>query len=518
MKKPISFLKKSKLILMILLCCFALCGCKSTEYKDAVSLFEAGDYSGAIEKFTSLGNYKDSDELLKAARYEEAVRLYEAQNYAEAEIAFKALDDYKDSRQLMLAARKENDYTAAKKLYEQENYAEAAAAFSALGDYKDSMELQKAAQIEADYITAKELYKAQNYDEAILAFSALGDYKDSSECITKAETEKKYVDLFGYAFTVGKYSGKPVKWIALDVDLQDMKILLLSEANLDLLDYPAIQKSSWEDSPVREWLNNEFMRKTFSEKERDAIATVCVKDNVFDQVFLLDSKEANKYMNGKNSAPRLTIVEARYSWWLRDFPSFISYDGKRESAHYQHEKYGIRPAFWMDLESELFQSQIINSKEASVFQFRKLADQLREDDSILSRAEGKKIIIRTDKGYISDVSHYYYDSIPYSLWQAGSVEDLGYVFSCTYDYESQTKTYYKWGMSKVDVPLKLEKVTVTAIEASTGTELASETVTAHVPDSVSTQGDSLEPVIIQIYGDECTKVFKNLCRKIGLGW
>lgn len=53
---------------LIMVLCFSLTGCKSSDYKKAVELQNSGDYAGALELFKGIGDdYKDvSDEPLNA--------------------------------------------------------------------------------------------------------------------------------------------------------------------------------------------------------------------------------------------------------------------------------------------------------------------------------------------------------------------------------------------------------------------------------------------------------------------
>ena len=70
-------------------------------YAEAMQLFENGDYSAATEIFTTLGDYKDSSQMVEDCHiqpeYDTAMKLYYDGNYAEATWAFKKLGDYKDS-------------------------------------------------------------------------------------------------------------------------------------------------------------------------------------------------------------------------------------------------------------------------------------------------------------------------------------------------------------------------------------------------------------------------------------
>lgn len=56
-------MKKTPILgLVVLLLCLSLSGCKSSDYKKAASLEEAGDYSAALEIYKEISDYKDSED------------------------------------------------------------------------------------------------------------------------------------------------------------------------------------------------------------------------------------------------------------------------------------------------------------------------------------------------------------------------------------------------------------------------------------------------------------------------
>ena len=67
----------------------------------------------------------------------------------------------------------------------------------------------------------------------------------------------------------GSYQGEPVEWRVLDK--KDGEILLLSEYGLDILPFDDSGSGSiiWENSSIRNWLNNEFYNSTFSKEEQE---------------------------------------------------------------------------------------------------------------------------------------------------------------------------------------------------------------------------------------------------------
>ena len=62
-------MKKIILVLVVCLLSVSLADCNNTEYKEALSLIESGDYYAAYDILKELGDYKDSKQLLENFRY-----------------------------------------------------------------------------------------------------------------------------------------------------------------------------------------------------------------------------------------------------------------------------------------------------------------------------------------------------------------------------------------------------------------------------------------------------------------
>ena len=63
-------MKNTKLILLLLVLSCLLCACKSSDYREANSLFESGDYEEAYNIYQTLGEYKDTAELSNECQYQ----------------------------------------------------------------------------------------------------------------------------------------------------------------------------------------------------------------------------------------------------------------------------------------------------------------------------------------------------------------------------------------------------------------------------------------------------------------
>ena len=202
---------------------------------------------------------------------------------------------------------------------------------------------------------------------------------------------------------------EPIDWIVLDV--QDGKALLLSKYGLDQKPYNLKEIiTTWEDCSMRRWLNSEFLNLAFSAEEQEAILMTEVDNsdaqgfdwtthnrfieyntsggnNTQDKIFLLSYAEAYRYFgvlyhgldgvglnlkasvaptkyareNGAAIDPSIT-VDDRYAgwWWLRSpgnkqqLAANIEYEGLLGCRYVDNEWGCVRPAFWLDLKSDIF--------------------------------------------------------------------------------------------------------------------------------------------------------------------
>ncbi len=116
-------------------------------YSEAKLLLKNKQYIDAIDRFSILGDFKDSEEQIQVAKYELAIELYENNEYDAAKQTFLELEDYKESlyyveaiekKQLLLLT--ENMYNEACDLLENKHYEKALDKFNLVLGYKDSNE------------------------------------------------------------------------------------------------------------------------------------------------------------------------------------------------------------------------------------------------------------------------------------------------------------------------------------------------------------------------------------------
>ncbi|WP_019002838.1 DUF6273 domain-containing protein [Succinimonas amylolytica] len=133
-----------------------------------------------------------------------------------------------------------------------------------------------------------------------------------------------------------------LEWYLLSGD--DGTLLLLSRKCLDVRPYnQGYSDTYWGTSTINKWLNHEFIRDAFTDREKDALETTAVQDEDIsgkrkgvgrysrDRVFLLSSAEVAQYLKSPDrllceitdyARSRLgnrTEFPGRYgSWWLRN--------------------------------------------------------------------------------------------------------------------------------------------------------------------------------------------------------
>ena len=367
-------------------------------YNHAVSLMNAGEYEEAIAAFEKMDGYKDSMDNILDCKYNIAITLKESGNYTEAMSAFKMLNGYKDSNDKILDCK----YCNAITMMDMGQYKEAIETFQALNGYKESTDMIVAcntAILDGIYSDAIALMESGDSIKAYEAFISLNDYKDSSAKAASIhfqyEVEKLKIATVGEYVPFGAYeqdsniaNGKEtIEWLVLDK--QGERILAVSKYILDSQAYRHIAESYttalWENSFIRDWLNNDFLNAAFSVDERALIPVVNVSadKNPFndrnagsstqDTVFLLSVEETQKYFDSddarmciptdyalENGVDRYTVYptgdKSTCLWWLRSpgaYPNYaavIGFDGDASGVgNFCQGVNGVRPAIWIDL-------------------------------------------------------------------------------------------------------------------------------------------------------------------------
>jgi len=382
---------------------------KETTYQEASALEAAGDQESAYQLFISLGEYKDSFERANKPFYELGVAKRDAQEWDAAKAAFEHAGTYGDAAEQI----KETIYLEATALQQEGKYEDAIASFEALNGFSDS-----AAQItETKYLQAIALTAKGDYAEAVEIMIKLKGYKDVDTLLENddnlaAAREAKlasyktignYVTFGTYQQTITSYDQTAIEWLVLDYDEANHKALLLSRYGLDAVPYnKEFIAITWEQCTLRAWLNDDFLNRAFSEKEQSAILVTKVDNssgqgysswltsggkNTQDRIFLLSCAEANRYLgvthndlnNLNNTKSRVAptdyaVVFGAYRsdiyqtadgeptgfWWLRSpgnalyNAAIVTNDGSLNYDNVNFYNNVVRPAFWLNLESDFF--------------------------------------------------------------------------------------------------------------------------------------------------------------------
>ena len=134
MKAPIfrSFL----LVMLILLLFTSLTGCEDMDYRDAIRLYNDGDYEAAAEIFYALGDFEKCPELYTDCQYWIAADLAEQGNFEKALPRFWKLGAYRNSTKWVTECK----YQLAIADFDEGQYKDAELAFRKMPDYKQSAE------------------------------------------------------------------------------------------------------------------------------------------------------------------------------------------------------------------------------------------------------------------------------------------------------------------------------------------------------------------------------------------
>ncbi len=201
-------------IMILILISAAVCGViffvmPSVKYKAAMNDFEMYRYEEAIEKFTELGNFADSNDFRLKSIYGYAFSLCNGDDPEKAAELFESLGNYGDAPDKYLEAR----YKLGQKKYNEKEYMAAADIFRSLGDYSNSAQCEKQC-FSRIYREAQGNLVANTKDSLEKAYEQLtyiGNYKKSVELLDKCIylLGNVYYDDFRYGNAIEKYLSIP---------------------------------------------------------------------------------------------------------------------------------------------------------------------------------------------------------------------------------------------------------------------------------------------------------------------
>ncbi|MBR5280507.1 MAG: tetratricopeptide repeat protein [Clostridia bacterium] len=147
-------MKKIMSVLLVVAMCLVIVACDSSDYKKAEELYAAGDYAAALEIYTALGEYEDSQNKAQKCMYEVANAHFEKAEYKAALEIYTELGEYEDAKDKAAYCEREVGMT--------EN-----ADYAFLADIEKSllgrMEATKTENFERDTIVNTELAYVEKY-------------------------------------------------------------------------------------------------------------------------------------------------------------------------------------------------------------------------------------------------------------------------------------------------------------------------------------------------------------------
>ena len=199
----------------------------------------------------------------------------------------------------------------------------------------------------------------------------------------------------------GKYHDEDIEWLVLDTTQSGSKLLLskyVIEAkcfNVIGSDSAGYDSQSWENSDLRNWLNQDFLNESFTEAEIYGISVTSKMNKgntkyhvkgtseTYDQVFLLSIDEAKAYFATEedlrakpmaNTESELWVDEDGYcNWWLRSPGCDNTKSANVRSSGYVYLRgdannssiLGVRPALWVNFESIEYAESVESSRKES---------------------------------------------------------------------------------------------------------------------------------------------------------
>lgn len=149
----------------------------SFKYHKAMELYENGRYEESIDIFTTLGNYRDSEQLILSSKYNIAKSYFSRADYDKAINEFKELGPFKDSVDMVKSCL----YFKAMGYASNKEWDAAIETITPIIGYSDSEEQIKV------FTYNKALESANNKDlkSAIKILTSLGNYRNSEDLVSK---------------------------------------------------------------------------------------------------------------------------------------------------------------------------------------------------------------------------------------------------------------------------------------------------------------------------------------------
>lgn len=193
-----------------------------------------------------------------------------------------------------------------------------------------------------------------------------------TEIVTEIEDESSEeptapddVDSEKVEITFGTFNGEPIEWIVLH-DAYERKLIISKYVLCDMAMDPDPNNGEWRNCSLRNWLNGEFLKNSFSSEEREKIKnikTVYYEDGTtnsqimfssVDYVFLMIPGELEDYFSSEKEQIAYTRDGIPEKWWLgsavNDQTFFVTEKGVWENSTdvLCSEKQGVRPMMYVE--------------------------------------------------------------------------------------------------------------------------------------------------------------------------
>ena len=295
----------------------------------------------------ALERKKEEEKAKKAL--EEAERLRKENEAVEAEKTRQENDELEKLRKELERIKKEKEEAETERLRKEKEEAEA-------GKIRKEKEEAEAEKIRKEIEKLKsEIKKTQQYQ------------REGNNII------------FG-SYRQDKKQPEPLKWNILEE--KDGKALIITDKIIDAIKFDD-KSNNYEKSYIRNWLNNDFYNKAFSNDEKNIIQVTNVDNslastldrknkyicnNTNDKIFLLSLKEATTYYKSDNERKCKGTIYAKDRglyvdsdngnswWWLRSpyyvresWARYVHYYGVIGGNDVSSTDYGVRAACWINL-------------------------------------------------------------------------------------------------------------------------------------------------------------------------
>lgn len=129
-------LKAATAVALICILAFSMTGCDALDYRDAIDLYNAGNYAQAAEIFAQLGDFEESDRLETLCHYWIAVDTMEAGSYEAAIPLLESMNGYEDCADRITECK----YQLALQAFEVGDFPTAESYFLEAPDYRQAPE------------------------------------------------------------------------------------------------------------------------------------------------------------------------------------------------------------------------------------------------------------------------------------------------------------------------------------------------------------------------------------------